>query len=383
MVLSYCGLDQVLRETAGNFTLLEERISDTAIQKRLKACVPWVKALLSRLLGARTVLLCEGHLRFVVVDGSTVQGPGATGTEYRLHLAVDLVRLHLLHVQVTDVHTGESLRHHPLRDGDVVVADRGYNSASALIACADRGVAVLVRYNPRGLNLYDAAAAKIDWLAQLQSTTETAWCLPVRVQVNGEFIEGTLHGGRLPPAQAAQARRRVRIQAKKKGRPVQARPPALAEWVLVLSTLPPAVLPTATVLALYRLRWQVELVIKRLKSIARIDHLRARRGSPLADLYLHGKLLYAWVLEQWTRHRCGKDGNRLDRPRRATPWRVCSLLRQELALTLSGVMHWNLDHWAACLEVLQERPRRRPLQTLPPRINLLIAQCRALGMSHV
>lgn len=153
--------------------------------------------------------------------------------------------------------------------------------------------------------------------------------------------------------------------------------------MLVLSTLPPAVLPTATVLALYRLRWQVELVIKRLKSIARIDHLRARRGSPLADLYLHGKLLYAWVLEQWTRHRCGKDGNRLDRPRRATPWRVCSLLRQELALTLSGVMHWNLDHWAACLEVLQERPRRRPLQTLPPRINLLIAQCRALGMSHV
>lgn len=383
VVLSYCGLDQVLRETAGNFTLLEERISDTAIQKRLKACVPWVKALLSRLLGARTVLLCEGHLRFVVVDGSTVQGPGATGTEYRLHLAVDWVRLHLIHVQVTDVHTGESLRHYPLRDGDVVVADRGYNSASALIACADRGVAVLVRYNPHGLNLYDAEAAKIDGLAQLQSTTETAWCLPVRVQVNGEFIEGTLHGGRLPPAQAAQARRRVRIQAKQKRRPAQARTLALAEWVWVLSTLPPAVLPTATVLALYRLRWQVELVIKRLKSIARIDHLRARRGSTLADLYLHGKLLYAWVLEQWTRHRCGEDWNRLDRPRRATPWRVWSLPRQELALTLSGVMHGNLDHWAACLEVLQERPRRRPLQTLPPRINLLIAQCRALGMSHV
>ena len=88
----------------------------------------------------------------------------------------------------------------PLRDGDVVVADRGDNSASALIACADRGVAVVVRYNPHGLKLYDAEAAQIDWLAQLQRTTETEWCLPVRVQVNGEFIEGTVHGGRLPPA---------------------------------------------------------------------------------------------------------------------------------------------------------------------------------------
>ena len=157
----------------------------------------------------------------------------------------------------------------------------------------------------------------------------------------------------------------------------------MAEWVLVLSTLPPAVLPTATVLALYRLRWQVELVIKRWKSIVNIDHLRARQGSALADLYLHGKLLYAWVLEQWARRRCGDDWNRLDGPRRATPWRVWKLLRQELATVISGVRDWHLDRWPACLAVMQERPRRRPLQTLPDRVNHLIAQCQALGMSNV
>lgn len=208
-------------------------------------------------------------------------------------------------------------------------------------------------------------------------------CLSVRVQVKGEFIEGALHGGRLPPAQAAQARRRVRAQAKKKGRQAQARTLALAEWVLVLSTLPTAVLSTATVLALYQLRWQVELVIKRLKSIVKIDHLRARQGSALADLYLHGKLLYAWVLEQWARQRCGENWNRLDRPRRATPWRVWSLLHQELVITISDVAYWNPDRWVACLEVPRERPRRRQLQTLPERVNQLIVQCRAMEMSHV
>ena len=150
-----------------------------------------------------------------------------------------------------------------------------------------------------------------------------------------------------------------------------------------MSTLPPAVLPTATVLALYRLRWQVELVIKRWKSIVNIDHLRARQGSALADLYLHGKLLYAWVLEKWARRRCGDDWNRLDGPRRATPWRVWKLLRQELATVISGVRDWHLDRWPACLAVMQERPRRRPLQTLPDRVNHLIAQCQALGMSNV
>jgi len=108
--------------------------------------------------------------------------------------------------------------HYPLQNGDVVMADRGYNSASALIACADRGVAVVVRDNPQSLNLYDATGAKSDWLAELQGAVETERCRPVRVQVQGQFIEGYLHGCPLPPAQAAEARRRVQAQAKKKGR---------------------------------------------------------------------------------------------------------------------------------------------------------------------
>ncbi|MFZ2450731.1 MAG: hypothetical protein WAW36_09460, partial [Methylovulum miyakonense] len=45
VVRLYCGLGNVLRETAGVFTLQEERITDTAIHKRLKACEPWLKAL--------------------------------------------------------------------------------------------------------------------------------------------------------------------------------------------------------------------------------------------------------------------------------------------------------------------------------------------------
>ena len=111
VVLCYCGVDQVLRETAGNFTLLEERISDTAIHRRLKACGRWVKALLSRMMDAAVQPLAEGHLRFLGIDGSTVQSPGATGTEYRVHLAIDLVRLHLVKVTVTDEHSGEHLSH--------------------------------------------------------------------------------------------------------------------------------------------------------------------------------------------------------------------------------------------------------------------------------
>jgi len=44
VVMLYCGLDHVLRETAGVFTLQEERITDTAVHKRLKACAAWQNA---------------------------------------------------------------------------------------------------------------------------------------------------------------------------------------------------------------------------------------------------------------------------------------------------------------------------------------------------
>jgi hypothetical protein len=152
---------------------------------------------------------------------------------------------------------------------------------------------------------------------------------------------------------------------------------------LIFTTLPPELLPTATTTALYRVRWQAELAIKRLKSLLAIDRLRAREHSALAELYLHGKLLYAWVLEKRARRRCGEAWNRLDQPRRATPWRVWKLLRQELAVAISGVVMWNLSRWHACIEVMQERPRRRRLQTLPDRVNRLIAYCHAHGLSNI
>jgi hypothetical protein len=62
---------------------------------------------------------------------------------------------------------------------------------------------------------------------------------------------------------------------------------------------------------------------------------------------------------------------------------VWKRLRLERATAISGVMHWNLDRWGEALQVMQERRRRRSLQTLPDRVNRLIAQGQALGRSNI
>nr|VFJ70261.1 MAG: Transposase DDE domain-containing protein [Candidatus Kentron sp. DK] len=294
-----------------------------------------------------------------------------------------MVKLHLIHVQVTDKHEGENLGHYPLQEGDVVIADRGYNQPKYLVELVGRGIGVVVRYNPQGMNVYDSEQRKIDLYDSLMDTPENSRCIPVRIRKENDYIEGYIHAIRLPPEQTEQARRRLRANAKKEGYTPSDRALFLAGWVLIFSSIPPVVLPTDTIAALYRVRWQVELVIKRMKSVLDINKLRAREESALANLYLHGKLLYTWILEKRARQRCGEDWNRLDRPRTATPWRVWKFLRQELTVAINGVSHWDLNRWQDCLHVLQERPRRRKLQTLPTEICRIIDFCQANGLSNI
>lgn len=81
VVLLYCGLDKSLREVAGHFTLLVERITDTSVAERLAACRPWVRALLTHMLPRPGLATLSAPHRFLVIDASGIQAPGARGTQ--------------------------------------------------------------------------------------------------------------------------------------------------------------------------------------------------------------------------------------------------------------------------------------------------------------
>ena len=96
-----------------------------------------------------------------------------------------------------------------------------------------------------------------------------------------------------------------------------------------------------------------------------VDALRAKANSPLAEVWLHGKLLYALMLERRMRRQLGDSWGRLDRERVGTWWRVWGMLNDAIAPMITGAFFWKEDAWPACLKVLMERPRRRTLQQLP------------------
>jgi Transposase DDE domain len=378
LVFLYCGLDQSLREVAGTFTMLYESITDQSVAERLRACGPWVKALLRRMFPLSAVEPLPAGRRFVVIDASSIQAPGATGTDHRLHIAMDLRTLQFVEVLVSDVHTGETFKHFTLGPSDVALADRGYAHAQGMREAVEQGADLIVRLNPFSVVLCDPLEQPVVLRKALQrQPLETIRTLPVVIQASGgqPGVQGWVHAYRLSTEQAGRARHKCR-QRHKKGAPT-AESLWLAGWVLVFTTLAPAGLSAQAIMRLYRCRWQIEIAIKRWKSVLDVDALRAKATSPLAEVWLHGKLLYALMLERRMRRLLGDCWGRLDQERLGTWWRVWGMLKQELAPMITGALFWTEDAWAACLKVLVERPRQRILQQLPPEALDVLYRCEA------
>ncbi len=371
VVFLYCGMDKSLRETAADFTLLYESITDSSIAERLAACRPWIQAVLAKMLHTNAVATLPAPWRFLVIDGSHVQGPGAQGTQYRLHICMDLVQLQFVAITVTDQHTGESLGHFPLGPGDIALADRGYGYAMPIVETVKKQAAVILRMSPTHLPVYDSDGQRVDLMHVLREQPwETSRTITVRIQApaSTEAVYGYVHAYRLSEEQANTARQRLYAQSRKKGRMPKAATLFWAGWVLVFTTVAPALLRAETIIALYRVRWQIEIAIKRWKSVLQVGQLRAKEGSPLAEVWLLGKLLYALLVERRARRRLGADWSRLDGARRGTFWRVWKLIQDEVSVHILGVEAWHEAGWAACVKVIMERPRRRQLQCLPDEV---------------
>ena len=70
---------------------------------------------------------------------------------------------------------------------------------------------------------------------------------------------------------------------------------------MVFTTLLEAEFSAPSILEWYRLRWQIELVFKRFKQIARLGHL-PKNDPASARAWLYGKLLVALLTEKLIAH---------------------------------------------------------------------------------
>jgi hypothetical protein len=104
---------------------------------------------------------------------------------------------------------------------------------------------------------------------------------------------------RVPPEVAAARRRQLRAAARREGQTPSAVRLAWADWTLVITNVPPALLSAAEALVLLRVRWQIELLFKQWKADRRLADWRSDKPwYILCELYakLLGLLIQHWLL---------------------------------------------------------------------------------------
>lgn len=303
-VLLHVGADMPLRQTAA---LLAESggpiVSPNRIHMKMRNIVPYLSALVARMTSWNAESAPErwGGYELVAVDASAFAGRCATGTDARIHAAVRLADLSIYSAHAAAVSVGESLRRFRWTPGQLVIADRGYSTAWGIEHVVSEGADVLVRINRGALPLYSRRNRPFAIEPFLRTVAEGQVVernVRLRTQPRADrparIVDGRLVATRLPADKAEDARARVRAEI---GPSVTAEALEMAAYVALFTTAPASKLSADQCLAIYRLRWQIELVFKRWKSLCHFDRLPNERSDTIVA-WLYGKLLLGLILDR-------------------------------------------------------------------------------------
>ena len=276
-------------------------LSDVALMKRLRGSGRWLHSLAVQLFDAspfrRPVQEVGPSRRIRVVDATTVNEPGSTGSNWRVHYVLGLPTLECDFYDVSDASGGETFRRIPVEPGDIILGDRGYCHRAGVAHVVESQGDVVVRLNGSNFPLLDRQGKAVNLLRLLRTMPRDEpreWA--VQFEVAGKRYAARVCAIRNSDAAAERAKARIRRAASKKRRQVQPQTLEFAEYIVVLTTLPPSV-SAAQVLELYRARWQIELAFKRLKSLLGVGHV-PKRDPVAAQAWIHGKLLAVLLMER-------------------------------------------------------------------------------------
>jgi IS4 transposase len=237
-----------------------------------------------------------------IVDATTVPKAGPTARKqselWRIHSAFDLPHERFGHFELTDQQEGETLDRIAVVKGEIRLADRAYLQPDRMAALIDAGADLVIRAGWKGARWLDAEGRPLDLIAELRKASARGLIdRPILIKrKKGEPLALRLIAVKKPEQAATAARRKARRDAQREGYQLSKQTLAAADWVILVTSLAPDDFATHDVLALYRLRWRIELGFKRLKSLIGL------KGPPGTDKrsarpYLLAHLLMILLLE--------------------------------------------------------------------------------------
>jgi hypothetical protein len=182
--------------------------------------------------------------------------------------------------------------------GALFIADLGYFSLPHLAALGTAGVYWLSRLQVQTA-VFAADGQRLDlldWLRQHAAPPATTIDQPVLLGVDQQ-LPARLLAVRVPAEVSATRRRKLKAEAQRRGKTVSQARLARADWTILVTNVPPALLATEEALILARARWQIELLFKLWKSHGHLTDSRSQKPwRRLCEVF--AKLL-ALLIQHW------------------------------------------------------------------------------------
>jgi hypothetical protein len=301
---------------------VDQRLTRTAADFLLRVLTDALHCLYEQVTATRrTVLpLCQRFVAVEVEDCTSVplpkslaaafpgcggSGRAATGAALKLHTRYEVLRGAVRQITVHPGRTADptAAAAAPLPvAGTLRLRDLAFFDRQQLDRETAAGVFWITR-PPTGLTVQVGAGPAEPLAEWLRRQDATAVQLDLAVQVGQADGRALPLGCRLialrcPPEVAARRRQKVQATARRKGRAVSPRQLVLCDWTVLLTNVPETQLTPRAVWEVYRVRWQVELLFKRWKSLGGLCPRAVRRaGRALCEVYakLLGMLVAHWT----------------------------------------------------------------------------------------
>jgi len=366
ILLIHIGKGYSLRETSviAKLSGLAE-ISDVAILKRLRKSENWLLSLCQRLLAENGINTPQhkDSIKIQIVDGSIIKEPGKTGSQWRLHFSFTIPDFYCSHFEICSSKgqgTGETFSRYPFEENDYIIGDRGYSKANGIEYISSRKAYVLVRVNTASLPLYNKDHSSFNLLTSVKTLKEPLKAKEWDVHIEDskkKLIKGRICALRKSEEQIEESYKKLKAQASRKQRKLKPETIEYAKYVIVFTTYPKHKFSKEEILEWYRLRWQIELIFKRMKSLLDMGHLP--KFDPCSSrAWLYGKLFLALLTEKLAR--IARTFSPMDMKCRSR-WREFEFIWHQIeqAIVPAIPLDLVLETWPEIARSLAEPPRTR------------------------
>ena len=292
-----------LRMLAASASLINlANMCDQAWQKKVIQCEPWLSNVLKQTMPKMTEKSRSVYTGKSVklLDGTTIRQAGKLGNRggesLRIHMCYNLTDGCMENICVTDKHTAEGVTVFAPEPGAIYIADAGYGKGKALEHITSCKADALFRATPNHLCLAadERGKIKIDMAAKL--LTSKADIVDFSCFVHTEkrkYVPVRIVASRLPEDKALLAiERKIHNARKHQTKNIRQKTFIYAQWVVLITSLGNEYSAEA-LLQMYRSRWQIELLFKRIKQSFNLSVL------PAASI-VHSKVMVTLWLMLWS-----------------------------------------------------------------------------------